>query len=68
MTRAGSPGTESRSRARSLVLLTMLAPLSRSAQLGDQPQLEDESNPLPSDFRPPNPQTFSARDARRAQA
>ena len=66
--RAGSAGTKSRSRARSLVLLTMLAPLSRSAQLGDQPQLEDESNPLPSDFCPPNPQTFSARDARRAQA
>ena len=27
VTRAGSPGTESRSRARSLVLLTMLAPV-----------------------------------------
>ena len=32
MTRTGSAGTESGSRARSLVLLTMLAPVSRSAR------------------------------------
>ena len=44
VTRAGSPGTKSRSRARSLVLLTMLAPLSRSAQLGDQLQLVELQN------------------------
>ena len=42
--RAGSAGTKSRSRARSLVLLTMLAPLSRSAQLGDQLQLVELQN------------------------
>jgi len=32
VTRTGSAGTESGSRARSLVLLTMLAPVSRSAR------------------------------------
>ena len=47
MTRAGSPGTESRSRARSLVLLTMsLAPVveNATARLGDQLQLDNEAN------------------------
>ena len=34
--RASSAGTKSGSSARSLVLLTMLAPVSRCAQLGDQ--------------------------------
>jgi hypothetical protein len=42
--RAGSAGTKSRSRARSLVLLTMLAPSSRTARLGDQLGLDDEEN------------------------
>ena len=42
--RASSAGTESGSRARSLVLLTMLAPVSRCAQFRDQLQLDDESN------------------------
>ena len=44
VTRAGSAGTKSGSRARSLVLLTMLAPVSRCAQLGDQLGLDDEAN------------------------
>ena len=47
VTRAGSPGTESRSRARSLVLLTMsLAPVveNATARLGDQLQLDNEAN------------------------
>ena len=42
--RASSAGTKSGSRARSLVLLTMLAPVSRTARLGDQLQLDDEVN------------------------
>ena len=40
--RASSAGTKSGSIARSLVLLTILAPLSRSARLGDQLGLNDE--------------------------
>ena len=39
-----SAGTKSRSIARSLVLLTMLAPVSRTARLGDQLGLDDEAN------------------------
>ena len=42
--RASSAGTKSRSIARSLVLLTMLAPLSRSAEFRDQLGLDDEAN------------------------
>ena len=42
--RASSAGTKSGSRARSLVLLTMLAPVSRCARLEDQLQLDDEAN------------------------
>ena len=42
--RASSAGTKSGSIARSLVLLTTLAPLSRSAEFGDQLQLDDEAN------------------------
>ena len=42
--RAGSAGTKSGSSARSLVLLTMLAPSSRTARLRDQLQLDDEVN------------------------
>ena len=42
--RASSAGTKSRSNARSLVLLTVLAPLSRSAEFGDQLGLDDEVN------------------------
>eukprot|EP00964_Phaeocystis_antarctica_P073621 scaffold45188_cov83-Phaeocystis_antarctica.AAC.2 len=42
--RASSAGTKSGSSARSLVLLTMLASVSRTARLGDQLQLDDESN------------------------
>ena len=42
--RASSAGTKSRSIARSLVLLTMLAPVSRTARLGDQLGLDDEAN------------------------
>eukprot|EP00964_Phaeocystis_antarctica_P042063 scaffold24086_cov32-Phaeocystis_antarctica.AAC.1 len=42
--RASSAGTKSGSSARSLVLLTMLAPVSRTARLGDQLQLDDEVN------------------------
>ena len=41
--RASSAGTKSGSRARSLVLLTMLAPVSRTARFGDQLQLDDEA-------------------------
>ena len=46
VTREGSAGTKSWSRARSLVLrvLTMLAPVSRTARLGDQLGLDDEEN------------------------
>ena len=44
VTRAGSAGTKSRSRARSWVLLTMLAPSSRTARFRDQLQLDDEVN------------------------
>ena len=42
--RASSAGTKSRSIARSLVLLTMLAPLSRTARFRDQLGLDDEVN------------------------
>ena len=42
--RASSAGTKSGSNARSLVLLTMLAPVLRCARLGDQLQLDDEVN------------------------
>eukprot|EP00964_Phaeocystis_antarctica_P099650 scaffold65457_cov85-Phaeocystis_antarctica.AAC.2 len=42
--RASSVSNESGSRARSLVLLTMLAPVSRTARLGDQLGLDDEVN------------------------
>ena len=42
--RAGSAGTKSGSSARSLVLLTMLAPSSRTARFRDQLQLDDEVN------------------------
>ena len=42
--RASSAGTKSRSSARSLVLLTMLALVSRSARFRDQLQLDDEVN------------------------
>eukprot|EP00964_Phaeocystis_antarctica_P011316 scaffold6243_cov70-Phaeocystis_antarctica.AAC.1 len=42
--RASSAGTKSGSSARSLVLLTMLASVLRTARLGDQLQLDDESN------------------------
>ena len=42
--RASSAGTKSGSIARSLVLLTMLAPVSRTARFKDQLQLGDEVN------------------------
>ena len=42
--RESSVSNESGSRARSLVLLTMLAPVSRCARLEDQLQLDDEAN------------------------
>ena len=42
--RASSAGTKSRSSARSLVLLTTLAPVSRSAEFRDQLGLDDEVN------------------------
>ena len=42
--RASSAGTKSRSSARSLVLLTMLALVSRSAEFEDQLGLDDEVN------------------------
>ena len=42
--RASSAGTKSGSIAHSLVLLTILAPLSRSARLEDQLGLDDEAN------------------------
>ena len=42
--RASSAGTKSGSSARSLVLLTMLAPVSRTARFRDQLQLDDEAN------------------------
>ena len=42
--RASSAGTKSGSSARSLVLLTMLPPVSRTARFRDQLQLDDESN------------------------
>ena len=41
--RASSVSNESGSRARSLVLLTMLAPVSRTARFGDQLGLDDEA-------------------------
>ena len=47
--RASSAGTKSGSIAHSLVLLTMLAPLSRSARLGDQLGLDDEVNSIIAD-------------------
>eukprot|EP00964_Phaeocystis_antarctica_P139719 scaffold104541_cov64-Phaeocystis_antarctica.AAC.1 len=42
--RASGAGTKSGSGARSLVLLTMLASVSRTARLGDQLQLDDGLN------------------------
>ena len=42
--RASSAGTKSGSSARSLVLLTMLASVSKTARFRDQLQLDDESN------------------------
>ena len=42
--RASSAGTKSGSSASSLVLLTMLASVSRTARLRDQLQLDDEAN------------------------
>ena len=42
--RASSAGTKSGSIAHSLVLLTMLAPVSRCARLEDRLQLDDEAN------------------------
>ena len=42
--RASSAGTKSGSIARSLVLLTMLASVTKCAELGDQLQLDDEVN------------------------
>ena len=42
--RASSAGTKSGLSARSLVLLTILAPVLRTARLGDQLQLNDEAN------------------------
>jgi hypothetical protein len=42
--RAGSAGTKSRSRARSLVLLICWRPSSRTARFRDQLQLDDEVN------------------------
>ena len=42
--RASSAGTESGSIAHSLVLVTMLAPVSRSAEFRDQLGLDDEVN------------------------
>ena len=47
--RASSAGTKSGSSARSLVLLTMLAPVLRTARLRDQLQLDDEANSQISD-------------------
>ena len=47
--RASSAGTKSGSSARSLVLLTMLAPVSRTARLEDQLQLDDETNSIIAD-------------------
>ena len=47
--RASSAGTKSGSIAHSLVLLTMLAPLSRSARLRDQLGLDDEVNSIIAD-------------------
>ena len=47
--RASSAGTESGSIAHSLVLLTTLAPLSRSARLEDQLGLDDEVNSIIAD-------------------
>ena len=45
VTRAGSPGTESRSRARSLFLLTMLAPVVENPTVrGSALGLDDEAN------------------------
>ena len=42
--RASSAGTKSGSSARSLVLLTMLAPVTRTARFRDRLQLDDEVN------------------------
>ena len=49
--RASSAGTKSGSSARSLVLLTMLAPVSRTARFRDQLQLDDEAICLPTSAR-----------------
>ena len=47
--RASSVSNKSGSRARSLVLLTMLAPVSRTARLEDQLGLDDETNSIIAD-------------------
>ena len=47
--RASSAGTKSGSIARSLVLLTMLAAVSRTARLEDQLGLDDETNSIIAD-------------------
>jgi hypothetical protein len=47
--RASSAGTKSGSSARSWVLLTMLAPVSRTARFRDQLQLGDEANSIIAD-------------------
>ena len=47
--RASSAGTKSGSIAHSLVLLTTLAPMSRSARLEDQLGLDDETNSIIAD-------------------
>ena len=47
--RASSAGTKSRSIAHSLVLLTILALVSRSARFRDQLQLDDEVNSIIAD-------------------
>ena len=49
MARASSAGTKSGSSARFLVLLTMLAPVSRTARLEDQLGLDDETNSIIAD-------------------
>ena len=63
--RASSAGTKSESIARSLVLLTMLAPVSRTARLRDQLGLDDEANSQiaeGSDLGTCRPQVTSAGD------
>ena len=59
--RASSAGTKSESSARSLVLLTLLAPVSRTARFRDQLhtiQLDDESNSKIADGSDPGTCTY----------